>query len=258
MLNHVGSQRLEPGQETFANKGDPIPLTVPDEFWERGMGEIKDVVKVIVSTSDFDARRLAQPDLDLPRPETRSADLKQVGVTGGEDPPGTLERLMERVQTRHAGGTSARRIDDWRTLQFAFTTVRPLPAGRLVPAQAVTLTEGVRIEAHPALRADAARVSSLPVASRAVGGFAPLPRLLYDDPTVVQPFEFTTTRTVAGVLNVLELSGVNDPALVTPERPLNVTIPRPSGLASTSCRWPSTANSTCPWAGPKRRGVRPA
>jgi hypothetical protein len=165
VLNHIGSQRLEPNQETFANDGDPIQFSVPDEFWQRGMCEIKDVVKVIVSTSDFDVRRLVQADLDLPLPVTRSAALKQVGVTDGEDPSGTLERLMERVQTRHVGGTSLRRIDDWRTIQFTFTTVRPLPAGRLVPAQSLTLTEGVRIEAHPAFGAGTVRISSLPVAS---------------------------------------------------------------------------------------------
>ena len=136
MLSNVGCQRLEPGQETFANGGEPIQVTVPDEFWERGVAEMKDIVKVIVSTSEFDARRLAQEDLDLPRPATRSAALKGLGVTRGIEQLGTLERLMERVQTRHAGPGTAKRIDDWRTLQFAFTTVRPLPAERLEPAGA--------------------------------------------------------------------------------------------------------------------------
>src|SRR5262249_41527652 len=55
------------------------------------------------------------------------------------------------------------------------------------------------------------------------------PRLLYDDPRVVQPFEFGTTRAVGGVLNVLELSEVADPRIVTPDQPLRLTIPRPLG-----------------------------
>ena len=61
---------------------------------------------------------------------------------------------MERVQTgtRHAGAAPARRIDDWRTLQLAFTTVRPLKGDQLEPGRAVTLTDGVRIEPHPTLR----------------------------------------------------------------------------------------------------------
>ncbi len=229
MLSDVGCQRLEPGQETFANGGEPIQITVPDEFWQRGVTELKDIVKVIVSTSEFDTRRLAQEDLDLPKPINRSAALEGLGVIRGIEELGTLERLMERVQTRHAGTGAAKRIDDWWTLQFALTTVRPLPAGRLEPGRGVTLTDGVRIEPHPALRADAARLTTMPAATRAVGPLTPLPRLLYDDPAVVQPFEFAPTRAVGGVLNVLELSGVNDPALVTSDRPLVVTIPRPLG-----------------------------
>ena len=227
MLLNVGCQRLVSGQETFANGDTPIQVTVPDEFWKRGVCEIKDVVRVIVSTSEFDARRLAQDDLDLPRPSTRSAALRGLAVTKGVEELGTLERLMERVQTRHAGPGMAKRIDDWRTLQFAFTTVRPLPAGRLEPGRGVTLTDGVRIEPHSALRAGAARLTTMPAATRAVEALAPLPRLLYDDPAVVQPFEFAATRAIGGVLNVLELSGVNDPALVSQKDPLRVTIPRP-------------------------------
>ena len=91
-------------------------------------------------------------------------------MTKGIEELGTLERLMERVQTRHAGPGMAKRIDDWRTLQFAFSTVRPLPAGRLEPGRGVTLTDGVRIEPHSALRAGAARLTTMPAATRAVGG----------------------------------------------------------------------------------------
>jgi hypothetical protein len=87
----------------------------------------------------------------------------------------------------------------------------------------------VRIEPHPALRAAAARLASMPMATRAVGVLAPLPRLLYDDPEVVRPFEFAPTRAVGGVLNVLELTGVNDPGLVNSDSPLRVVVPQPHG-----------------------------
>jgi hypothetical protein len=229
ILRHVGCQKLDKDQETFANDGDPIPVTVPDEFWERGVTEIKDIVKVIVSTNSFDARRLAQEDLDLPRPTTRTAALKKQNVTTALGELGTLERLMERVQTRQMGQEPTRRVDDWRTFQYAITTARPLPAERLEPGRSATLTDGVRIEPHPALRVTAARLTSMLAASRAVGALGPLPRLLYDDPAVVQPFEFAPTRAIGSVLNVLELTGVNEPALVKPESPLTVTIPRPLG-----------------------------
>lgn len=224
MLADVGCQKLDPDQETFANDGDRIPVTVPDQFWERGLVEIKDIIKAIVSTSPFDARRLEQADLDVPR--TRSVDLQRNGMAGDAPELGTLDRLMERVQTRQIGQQPVRRIDDWRTFEFAITTVRPLPAQRLEAGRGVQLTGGVRIEPHPSLVA-AARLTSMPEATRATGPLATLPRLLYEDPSIVRPFEFAATRSARGVLNVLELSGVNDPALVNAANPLRVTIPRP-------------------------------
>lgn len=227
MLTNVGCQKLAAGQETFANNGEPIPVTVPDEFWERGVTEIKDLIKVIVSTTSFDARRMEQPDLDLPR--SRAADLKERGVTRSPSELGTLERLMERVQTRHAGQEPTKRIDDWRTFQYAITTVRPLQSERLSPGSGVTLAGEVRIEPHSALGAADVRLTSMPVATRAIGALASLPRWIHEDPTVVQAFDLAPTRGTHDALNVLELSGVNDPALVTPTNPLQVTIPRRLG-----------------------------
>jgi hypothetical protein len=232
MLADVGCQKLEPGQETYANRGEPIPVTIPDQFWARGGAEFKDIIKVIVGTSEFDARRLAQDDLDLPREEPRSAALGKRGVaTRAPTELGTLERLMERVQTgtRHAAPAAARRIDDWRAFQFAFTTVRPLAAARLEPGRGVVLTGGVRIEPHPALRAGAVRLTGMPAATRAVGTVAPLPRLLCDDPLSVQPFELTGARALDTVLNVLEFEDLADPGAVTCDHPLRVVVPRPLG-----------------------------
>ena len=106
-----------------------MPVQVPNEYWALGIGEITDIIKAIVSTTDFDVRRLTQKDLDLPDPRT----FEQ---TRGNGDLGTLERLMERVQTRHMGGGAAKRIDDWRTLQVTLTTARPLPAQRLEAGRA--------------------------------------------------------------------------------------------------------------------------
>lgn len=224
MLKNVGCQKLDAGQETFANNGDPIPVTVPDEFWDRGITEIKDIIKVIVSTTPFDARRMEQPDLDLPR--TRSADLEEQGVTRSFSELGTLERLMERVQTRHAGQEPTRRIDDWRTLQRVITIVRPLRAEHLKPGLALSLG-AMRIEPHSALSASEIKLTSMSAATRSVGALASLPRWLHEDPTVVQPFDVAQTRATHDALSVLEISGVNDPGVVTQSNPLKITISRP-------------------------------
>ena len=150
-------QKLNPGEETAAHDGESMPIYVPDQFWELGIGEITDVIKIIVSTREFDVRRLTQPDLEVPDPEWERRAMRGMetdqGVRGEGEDLGTLDRLMARVQTRHAGGGAAGRIDDWRTLQVTLTTSRPLPAQRLEAGQGATLTDGVRIEPHPRLAA---------------------------------------------------------------------------------------------------------
>src|SRR5687768_13795856 len=134
---------------------------------------------------------------------------------------------MERVQTRHAGASSGRQMDDWRSFDLTFTTVRPLPAERLEPARGVSLTGGVRIEPHPSLRAASVRLTSQPIATRAMSAAANLPRLLRDDPAIVQPFELDSSRSLGNVINVLEFEGVVDAKAVTPSQPLHVVVPRP-------------------------------
>ena len=46
-------QRLEPGEETAAHDGESIPVQVPNEYWALGIGEITDIIKAIVSTTDL-------------------------------------------------------------------------------------------------------------------------------------------------------------------------------------------------------------
>ena len=222
MLNSVGSERLEPGQATFLNTGKPLPVTIPNELWRRGMVELKDIIKVIVSTSTFDVRRLCQPDAE--QPYTR-------GLTSQGRPRGTLEQLMERVQTRHTGDDQVAPIDDWRTLDLVLTTVRPQPAMPLSAGSTSTLAGGVRVEPHAAIAAATARVGSLQHATRALGRVVPLPHLLYDDPAVIQPFPFIGTRDTEQAANVIELDGVDRPELVSPVAPLRLVVPRT--LAST-------------------------
>ncbi len=109
-------------------------------------------------------------------------------------------------------------IDDWQATEVSFTTVRPL-ATTSVPAHgqaAAALAGGVKLEGHPALKAKA-RLSTAPLSTRDLGNVT-LPRLLYDDPSVCQPLTFTASRGSDPGLSVLELTDVNDPSLVTPER----------------------------------------
>ncbi len=64
-----GSVKLDPGETAWANLGQPIPASVPDELWKQGVIEYKDLLKLIVCTEDFDPRLLEQPTLDMPKPQ---------------------------------------------------------------------------------------------------------------------------------------------------------------------------------------------
>ncbi len=216
-LLKTGCVKLDPGETAWANLGKPIPATVPDEVWKQGVVEYRDLLKLIVCTQEFDARLLEQPGLDMPRLAAKSATR---GLRSG-----SLDRLMSKVQTRDFTEGEAATIDDWQTAEVAFTTVRPLP-GTPIPAKgapALEILGGVRIEPHPALRAQA-RLMTAPLSTRDLGG-VPLPRLLTDDPTVSQPLALAATRGAEPGLSVMELTDVNDPTLVTPDEPLRVDVP---------------------------------
>ena len=174
------------------------------------------MLKLIVCTEEFDARLLEQPTLDLPRPPGRTRGLPRNG---------SLNRLMQKVQTRELGESEPEAIDDWQATEVSFTTVRPL-ATMSVPAPgeaAAALAGGVTLEGHPALRAKA-RLATASLSTRDLGNIT-LPRLLSDDPSVAQPLTFTTSRGSDPGLSVLELTEVNDPSGVTPEAPLRMTVP---------------------------------
>lgn len=217
-LQDGGSIALDPGQEAWAYRKRPIPATIPDELWRQGVVELKDVLKLIACTSEFDARLMQQPALDLPRPEpTRSA------IRGG------LNRLLQRVQTRRLGEEDAGSLDDWSAASVVFTTVRPpestpVPAAGSPPAK---LAGGVKLHGHPKLRAKA-RLTAAPTASRDLGNLA-LPAILRDDPTISRPFVLAPTRSGSPGLSVLELTDVADPAVVTPEEPLVLDVPAAVG-----------------------------
>lgn len=114
----AGSVKLNPGEEAFALSGEYFELTVPDELWEQGITEYKDIIKLIISNNEFDARLLTQNKLDAPRPPA-SRGLKSVNQS-------SLDRLMNRTQNREIRAKSTVKYDDWYTEEITITTVRPL------------------------------------------------------------------------------------------------------------------------------------
>lgn len=210
---------LEPAEEAWALDGKTVYATVPDALWRQGVSEITDLLKLIVSTEQFDATLLEQPELDVAtRGQTRAGGAVR----------GTLNRLMQRAQTRNLGGEPAtdETIPDWIASELSLTTVRPQASVVVSQAGAgVPLGAGVTLLPHPTLAARA-RLTSAPQASRAVGNET-LPPLLRDHPALVVPFEFTVSRAGGPGLSVLELTGVKDHTVVTPAQPLRLRVMAP-------------------------------
>jgi pimeloyl-ACP methyl ester carboxylesterase len=208
---------LEPGDEAWALGGQPIYPTVPEKLWKQGITEIKDILKLIVSTAEFDATLLEQEELDLP---SRATPTPRRGK-------GTLNRLMNRVQSRdlRAKPESEELCDDWVTSQIVITTVRSqetttIPKG----GESISLGYGVQLRSHPSLNAKA-RLTTVTQSTRDLGSHV-LPPILRAREGI-EPFQFTNSRGTDPGLSALELSQVEDPSVVTPQEPLKLVVDTP-------------------------------
>jgi hypothetical protein len=102
-------------EESFAS----VYGTVPDDLWAQGMTQARDILKVIVSDEEFDARSLRQDRL-----ETDLACESSSGTRGRH----TLDRVLNHFTSRElsSAGEAPERAD-WRTSTISITTVRPRP-----------------------------------------------------------------------------------------------------------------------------------
>jgi len=111
--------RGQQGDEDWANRGNPIYLEVPKQLWQdRKITKVKDILKLIVCSTEFDATLLEQSELDLPQ-QRISRTIRRGN--------GTLNRLMQRIPTRDICRQPEEDevYDDWVTSQISITTVRP-------------------------------------------------------------------------------------------------------------------------------------
>ena len=209
------SIRLQPG-ETIEE--DYIESIVPDELWEQGITERKDRLKLIVSTTEFDASLLEQDALDLPR-----FTQVQRSVLTDLEQQGTLNSLMSRVQSREMVASSRGNTDDWMTKIVTIETVRPQAAGEIKQNESIRLLGGaLEVQPHPSLQAKVS-LTSEPQASRDLGNLI-LPPILRQEPRLTESFQFTTSRGSDPGLSALELFDVEDYTAVTSESPLTLLI----------------------------------
>ncbi|KYC43826.1 caspase [Scytonema hofmannii PCC 7110] len=207
------------GDEASVNRGNPIYPSVPKQLWQNaGITEVKDILKLIVCTTEFDATLLEQPELDLPQ---RVSPTPRRGH-------GTLNRLMQRIPSRDLRSRPEEDeiYDDWVTSQISMTTVRPLHTTPIPRGdESAFLREDVRLYAHSEFRAKA-RLTTVTQSTRDLGNHM-LPTILRADHPGVQPFQFTTSRGTDPGLSVLEFTEVENPSIVTPNNPLKVIVDIP-------------------------------
>jgi len=213
----TGGVWLQPGQEAFALGGEPIYSSVPEALWKQGITEVKDLLKLIVSTAEFDATLLTQDELDLPS--------RAIGRTnpGG----GTLNRLMTRIQSRDLGAKPEEEVyDDWVTSQISVVTVRPQATTAIPQNGNLSLGSGVSLQSHPSLKANA-RLTTVSQSTRDLGNHL-LPPMLQGR-SGIEPFSFTSSRGNDPGLSALELTEVGDASVVTPLDPLKLLVDLPIG-----------------------------
>ncbi|KOP24432.1 peptidase C14 caspase catalytic subunit p20 [Hapalosiphon sp. MRB220] len=192
---------------------DDLGFVIPDEFLVQGITEYKDILKLIVSTCEFDASLLEQDGLNPPSPK-RSMGGRSI-----------LETLMQKVGQRNAVRVQARvNNDDWLTQEVAITIVRPQDAENLPSDRPMQLQNGlVEVLPHANLQAEV-NLTTVPQTSRDLGNVT-LPPLLQQLPNT-EPFQFTTSRASDPGLSGLELSNVVDHTVVTKTAPLKVLVNR--------------------------------
>jgi hypothetical protein len=122
-----GGVWLEPGQDAWAtvlsgrNRQKSISAYIPDELFNQGVTDLRDILKLIVSTDEADANLLEQGDLSMSAVtrSTRSLPSRR----------SALNRLMARVQTRNIGDPAGEEpYADWTTMEVALTVMRPVEA----------------------------------------------------------------------------------------------------------------------------------
>jgi pimeloyl-ACP methyl ester carboxylesterase len=190
---------------------DDIILAIPDSFLAAGITEYKDIFKLIVSKTDFNASLLEQEGLKPPNRGTRGAV--------GEN---SLNRLMDRVYTRNAARSQSK-YDDWITKEIAVTIVKPRNAETIKSDRSIQLLNGlVSVQPHPSLQAKVT-LTTVSQTTRDIGNLI-TPPALWDEEGIIESFQFTTSRGSDPGLSGIELLEVNDIDSVTKDTPLTVTV----------------------------------
>ncbi|MFB2897443.1 caspase family protein [Aerosakkonemataceae cyanobacterium BLCC-F50] len=213
-FEQTSSILLEPkgaGNASVIKSFEDLNFEIPNNLLAQGVSEYKEILKLIVCTTEFNASLLNQDGLTLHQPTRFGGEYR-----------GTLNRLMNAVNTREAVRAKGK-YDDWMTKEVTITIVRPQDAKEIKSDRNISLQNGVvEVLSHPSLKAKV-NLTTVPQASRDLGNLI-LPPILRQQPRITQPFHFTNSRGTDPGLCALELSDVKDYKVVTSKQPLKLLV----------------------------------
>lgn len=201
-------------------EGEEIEIKIPKEYLDNGINEYDSILKLIVSTREFDASLLTQPGLDNPPPKSRSSDL-----------PGTLNQLMNQVYSRDSGRrVKDKKIDNWMTQEVKVTLIKPPGGVEIKETESTSLLSGVQLQGHPNFKGKFS-INPLPPSSRNINSNIVPPIFIQEQTSTLrggkrlsEPYNFNMTRGGGGNKSVIEIVEVQNHESVTPQNPIKILI----------------------------------
>ncbi len=114
-----GGVWLAPGAETYVkNNGNTVvSVYIPDDLWNKGITELADSLKAVISTEKFEASLLYQQGLKLSAIEPQAKCCK---------PKNNLDHLLTKVGMRSMSEPQFDElVVDWTTLEITYKIIRP-------------------------------------------------------------------------------------------------------------------------------------
>jgi len=122
-IGHYSGIWLKPEEEVWVFEGKAIPISIPETLWQQGIIEYKDILKLIVTTSEFDANLLEQSNLEIAdnRSLTNAEKSTSIPVKNA------FNCLVKQKQTREivACLEEENLWDDWVTYEVVLVTIKP-------------------------------------------------------------------------------------------------------------------------------------
>lgn len=106
---------LEPSQEAWVQEGKYFSITIPQYFLQQGVTIYKDILKLLVSTSEFDARLLEQSSIDQNQQRSYNARTSWYDI----------HQVISRAITYQSEPENNQALNSWATQEILISTFVP-------------------------------------------------------------------------------------------------------------------------------------